>query len=138
RIERHDRLARPDVSLEEPLHGRGAREIDVDLADRLLLVRRERERKRGAVARDQLAGLAERRCQRPLARRCAARYPELEQKELVESQPAPPGLGLVFGLWVMQRGDRVTLQREPLARPQSRRKGIVIVARERERGGDER
>ena len=44
RVEGDDRLARADVSLQEPLHRDGAREVAVDLADRLLLVRRERER----------------------------------------------------------------------------------------------
>src|SRR5690349_9914615 len=39
RIERDDRLARADVALQEPLHRSRAREVAVDLADRLLLVR---------------------------------------------------------------------------------------------------
>ena len=66
RVERDDRLARADVALQQPLHRDGAREVAVDLADRLLLVRRERERQRLAVAADQVARLAERRRERPL------------------------------------------------------------------------
>ena len=66
RVQRDDRLAGADVSLQEPLHRDGAREVAVDLADRLLLVRRQRERQRLAVAVDEVAGLAERRSERPL------------------------------------------------------------------------
>src|SRR5262249_30930330 len=77
RVERDDGLARPDVALQRPLHRTRAREIAVDLADRLLLVRRERERQRPAVTLDQLARLAERRRERALALCRAARDPDL-------------------------------------------------------------
>ena len=43
RVERDDGLARADVALQQPLHGNRAGEVDVDLAHRLLLVRRQRE-----------------------------------------------------------------------------------------------
>ena len=59
RVERNDGLARADVALQQALHRRGSREIAVDLPDRLLLIRRERERQRLAVALDQVAGIAE-------------------------------------------------------------------------------
>ena len=46
RVERDDRLPRPDVALEQPLHRHRAREVAVDLGDRLLLVLGELERQR--------------------------------------------------------------------------------------------
>ena len=51
RVERDDRLAGADVALEQALHRRRAREVGVDLGDRLLLVLGQLERQRGAVAR---------------------------------------------------------------------------------------
>src|SRR5262252_9964244 len=38
RMERDDSLAGADVSLKEPLHGHGARQVGVDLLDRTLLM----------------------------------------------------------------------------------------------------
>ena len=60
RVQRDDRLPGADVALEQPLHRRRAREVGVDLGDRALLVGRERERERRAVAVDELARLGER------------------------------------------------------------------------------
>src|SRR5260221_12658205 len=84
RVERDHRLAGADVSLEEALHRRRAREVAVELANRLLLVRRQRKRQRLAVARDQLARLAERGRERALALGCTAREPDLQQQQLLE------------------------------------------------------
>ena len=47
RGEGDDGLARPDLTLEQPVHGRGRREVGGDVVDRAHLVVRERERKAG-------------------------------------------------------------------------------------------
>ena len=56
RVECDDRLPGADVALQEPLHRDGARQVAVELANRLLLVRRERERQRLAIAVDSSPG----------------------------------------------------------------------------------
>ena len=75
RVERDDGLARADVALEQPLHRHRAREVGVDLArSPCSWCGRQLERQRLAVARDQLARLAERRRDRvPRARGRGAR-----------------------------------------------------------------
>ena len=60
RVQRDHRLARADIALQQPLHRRRLREVEVDLGDRALLVLGERERQHLAVARDQVAGLGQR------------------------------------------------------------------------------
>ncbi len=71
----------------------GTFEVGIDFGDRALLIRRQRERKRGAVALDQLTGLHERRRRQLLAPTSAAGKPDLEDEKLVECQPVPRGLG---------------------------------------------
>ena len=109
RVERDDRLARADVALQQPLHRHRALEVGVDLARRLLLVRRERERQRLAVALDQLAGRAERRRERALALGGAARDADLEQQQLLEREPLPARLRLARptpGWWSAKSASR--------------------------------
>ncbi len=137
-VERDDRLAGADVALQQPLHRNRALEIGVDLAHRLLLVRRERERKRRAVALDQLAGRAERRRERALAFRRAPRDAELEQQQLLEREPLPPGLRLVLGLGMVDDEERVALQRHRLAVAQLGRQRVGVVDDVPERVRDER
>ena len=138
RVERDDRLAGADVALQQPLHRRRALEIDVDLAHDLLLVRRERERQRLAVALDQLAGLAERRCERALALRRAARDADLQQEQLLEREPLPPDLRLVLGLRMVEHEERVALQRQCLAVAELGRQRVEVVDDVPERVRDER
>ena len=60
RMKGDDRLPRTHLSLEESLHGDRAREVGVELGHRPLLIGRQRERERRAVAVDQLSRLAQR------------------------------------------------------------------------------
>jgi hypothetical protein len=87
RVEGDDGLSGPDVALQEALHGPLAAQIGVDLGDRLLLLGRERERKRAPVAVEELPRLAECRRARLLGERLAtADEAELEQEELLEAE----------------------------------------------------
>ena len=79
RVQRDNRLPGADVALQEPLHRHAAGEIGVELADRLLLVRSERERQRLPVADDQISRLAERRGDRRLPLAGASRQHHLQQ-----------------------------------------------------------
>ena len=134
RVQGDDRLAGADVSLQEPLHRDGAREVAVDLADRLLLVRRERERQRFAVAMDEVAGVAERRSERPLPLGRAPRDPDLEDEQLLEGEPLSSRFGLAEVAWPVHRRERVALQRQALALTQLGWKRIGEMRRERKRG----
>ena len=89
RVERDDGLAGSDLALKEPLHRHAALEVAVEVGDRALLMLGQRERQHVAVARDQLAGWAERRRDLRLALAPSAREPHLEQEQLVEGEPAP-------------------------------------------------
>ena len=57
RVQRDDGLPRADVALQQPLHRRRLREVEIDLGDRPFLVLGQHERKHAAVALDQLARL---------------------------------------------------------------------------------
>jgi len=57
RVDRHERLPRPDIALEQPVHRRAVAEIGVDFAHHAPLGVGEGERKRGHPA---LADRAER------------------------------------------------------------------------------
>ncbi len=131
RVERDDRLARADVSLQEPLHRDGACEVAVDLPDRLLLVRRERERQGRAVAMDEVAGLAEGRRERPLPLGCAPRDPDLEDEQLLEGEPLPSRFGLAEVAWPVHRRERVALQCQAFPLAQLGGQRIREVGRER-------
>src|SRR5205085_1815082 len=113
-------------------------EVDVELADRLLLVRRQRERKRLAVAQREVARLAERRRERRLTLACATGDPDLQQEQLVEGEPAAAELGLVLAARAVQRDERIGPQRKPLACAQVRWERVDVVRRVRERVRDER
>ncbi len=92
RIERHDGLPGADVALEEALHRRRAGEVAVELSDRRALLRRQLERQRLDVARDQVAGLAERRgSRRVVGLPSAAREAVEQDEELLEREPLVRG-----------------------------------------------
>ena len=137
RVERDHRLARADVTLQQPLHRDGACEVAVDLADRLLLVRRERERQRLAIAVDEVARLAERGRERPFPLGRAPRDADLEDEQLLEGEPLPPGLGLAEVAWAVHRRERVALQRQPLSLAQLGGERIGDVKNERQRRIDD-
>ena len=134
RVQGDHGLAGADVALQEPLHRQGALEVAVDLADRLLLVGRERERQRLPVAVDELARFAKARRERSFAFRDAARDPDLQDEQLLERQPLPPGLGLVEVPRPVHGGERVTFQRQSLALAQLGRQRIRDVHGERKGG----
>ena len=116
RVEGDDRLPRPDVALQEPLHGPLAAQIGVDLGDRLLLLGRERERKRAPIAVEELPRLAECRRARLLGERLAtADEAELEQEELLEAEAGAGGLGVFEAFGTVHGGDRVGPERQALA-----------------------
>jgi hypothetical protein len=86
----------------------------------------------GRLARD-----AERRRQRALALGPAAGDADLQEQQLLEREPRASGLGLVLRLRMVQRDERVALQRQPLAHPQLRGQGVDPVAGARQRRGDQ-
>ena len=145
RVEGNDRLAGADVPLQQPLHRDGAREVAVDLADRLLLIRRERKRQCVAIAVDEVARLAERGRERPLPLGRPPRDADLEDEQLLEGEPLPPGLRLTEVTGTMHRSERVPFQREPFPLAQFCGQRIRNMSRERKccvhdtphrRGGD--
>ena len=95
RVDGDGGLAGADVALQQPLHRRGARQIGVDLCDRLLLRGGERERQRVAVAVDEVARRWQRLRDERLSLRCASAERELEREQLVEGEPLPAELRLV-------------------------------------------
>ena len=113
RVQRHNGLSRADVALEQPLHRNGAGQVHIELADRGLLVGRQLEGQRGAVAGDQLPRLAERGRQRALALANTTRDAELEHEQLVEREPAAAFLRLGLGARAMERMERVGAERQP-------------------------
>ena len=129
RVERDHRLARADVALEQPLHRHRAGEVAVDLGDRPLLVRGQLERQRLAVARDQLAGLAERGRDLLLALARPAREAELEQEQLVERKAPATLLRLLERPRTVQRVERVGARAEDARVLQPRRERVRVVAR---------
>ena len=76
RMKGDDRLPRTHLSLKESLHGDGAREIGIELGHRPLLIGRQRERERRAVASDHVSRPPQRLRRRALARRCRTRKRE--------------------------------------------------------------
>ena len=76
---------------------------------------RELERKRGAVALEQLARLAERRGDRRLALAHGPRDAELQDEQLVEREPHAAALGLLERARTVKHVQRVDLQRQALA-----------------------
>jgi hypothetical protein len=127
-VERDDGLAGADVALEQPLHRRFAGKIAVDLRDRLLLVGGQLERQQLPVARDQVAGLAERSRPRLLAVRPGSRKADLEHEQLVEGEPPPRLLPVLERIRTVQRDERVREQRQPFGGLQLRRQRVRHVA----------
>jgi len=83
---------------------------------------------------DEVARLAERGRERPLPLGRASRDADLEDDQLLEREPLPPGLRLNEVTGTMHRSERVALQRESFALAQLSRERIRDVERERERG----
>ena len=137
RVERDDRLAGADVALEQALHRRRAREVGVDLGDRLLLMLGQLERECGAVAADQLARLRQRGGDLLLALGSAPRQRQLEDEQLVEGEPLPSLLGLLERARLVDRRQRVASERQPALRLQRRRQRVGMVGHERQRRLDE-
>ena len=138
RVERDHRLARADVALEQALHRHAPGEVVIELGDRALLMLGERERQRGAVALDQLAGRAELGRLRVLAVSARERKRELQLEELVEREPPPSALGVLLGLRPVDRDERVAHDRELEPRAQHRGQQVADVVRVRQRRLHER
>ena len=115
-VERDDRLAGPDLALQQPLHRHGTLEVTVDLVDGALLMLCELEREDVAVALDELARRSERRSDLGLAFPPPAREPELQQQKLVERKPAASHLGLGERARAVQRPERVDARGQALRR----------------------
>src|SRR5437763_13065049 len=135
RVQRDYGLAGADVALQKALHRHRALEVRVDLHDRALLVLRQRERQRLAVARDQLTRLRERRRHRLLASLRRACEAELQDEQLVEGEAPARALGLVERAWTVECLQRIASRRQSLLLPERGRQRIAEVARER--GQDE-
>ena len=108
-VERDHRLPGTDIALKQALHRRRAREVEVDLRDRALLVLGQLEREHVAIATDQRARL--RQCPRDGVLVAGACDDELQREELVESEPTTRGLGLGLVAREMDRRDRITRER---------------------------
>ena len=133
RVERDRRLARPDVPLEQPLHGRRQREVAVDLGDRVLLGRREGERQRLPVARDELRRRRQRLGDEHLPLGGAASQRQLEREQLVEGQAPASPLRLLLRARAMEANQGVRAQRQALGRSRACRQRLASVADEGER-----
>jgi hypothetical protein len=110
RVQRDDRLPRADVALQQPLHRRRLREVEIDLGDRTLLVLSERERQDVAIPLDQLTRLRER--VRDRVRVAGTRNDELQREQLVEREPLSRLLGLRVVDGEVDRRERVAAQRQ--------------------------
>ncbi len=125
RVERDRGLAGADVSLQQPLHRHGPREIRVDLGDRVLLGLREGERKRLAVLPDQPVRRRQRLGDERRALGCAAAQRELQDDELVERQTAPARLGLLLVTGPVERDERVGAEWETALDPDASGQGVA-------------
>src|SRR3954451_850380 len=96
---------------------------------------RQRERQRLAVARDQVAGRAERGRDSLLASLGDACEAELEDEQLVEGQAGAGAVGLVERAWTVERVARVAARRQSLLLLERGRQRIGDLARQR--GKDE-
>ena len=91
----HERLARPDLALDEAVHGPVALEIARDLVADGLLVRGELERKRRVEPLEERAGRAARGRQRP-HERALLQQGDLQHEGLVHAQGGTGLLDLVL------------------------------------------
>ena len=129
-------LPEPDLPHEQPLHRSVEGEVGVDLGDRGELVRRRLERQ---PLGEPLVAQRRRVGQRLGVRDRAAlgAQPQLDrlvEQQLVEGQPAPPGLAVAD-----VRGDhRVRGAREALLPPQARREQLGDLVRRGEVLADQR
>ena len=107
RIYRDCRLSGADVTLQQPLHRRGAGQVGVDLHDGVLLRTGEREWQRGSVPIDEISRRQQRLGHERLTFRSTAAQRELEREQLVEREPLTPELRLDERARTMQGHKRV-------------------------------
>ena len=130
RVEGDGGLAGADVPLEQALHRRRPGEIGVDLGDRAVLRRREREREHVAVRGDELRRGWQRLGDEHLPLRGTSSEGELEREQLVERE-APAGLlGLGVRARAMEPDERVGAQWQQVARADGRGERLAPVPRE--------
>ena len=129
RVERDHGLAGADVALQEPLHRRRLRQVEVDLGDRPLLVlgQLERQHGRGSGRSARPAGRAtarRRRCRAAARRSAAASRARRARAACAPARPAPRRRG--SGSQRARRGEAPAR-----ARPAAGRESCVRVARAR-------
>ena len=145
--QRHDRLARPHLAHEQPLHRTLVGEIVEYLLDGAGLVAGRLERQalaQPAIGQIQRA-VEGRRGRRGLANGAPAQERELQQQQLVEGQPPAPAGRVARGLGEVHGAEGRGAARQSLARAQARRQRledvgelVTVLAHERQdlRGGD--
>ena len=126
-------LAGAHVSLQQPLHRGGAREVGVDLLHRPLLRSRQRERQHVAVPGRELRGRRKRLGDERLALRGPPAKGELEREELVERQPAPGALGIVLAAGPVDADERIGPERQGVVGADRRGQRLAGVPRARQR-----
>ena len=132
RVQRDRGLAGADVPLEQPLHRDRPGEIRVDLGNRLVLRPGEREREEIAVAGDELGRRRQGLRYEHLSLGGAPPQRQLEGEQLVEREAPAGSLGLVLRAGAMEPDQRVSPQRQALARPDVRGQRLASVPREAE------
>ena len=120
-----ERAPRCGPAMQQPLHGRGARQVGVDLCVGSLLRVRERERQRVAVAVDEVARRWQRLGDERLTLSCTSAERELEREQLVEGEPPATELRLLERSRAMQGDERVGSERQLLRHPQAGREQIT-------------
>ena len=129
-------LAASHLPHQQPLHRPLAREVRVDLLDRLHLVAGELERQRPAPAVHHHAARRERPRLPPLAPRAPPPgHGELEQEQLLEGEPAASVALLLLGLRKVDGIEDRRAVGEALLHPQARRKRLGRGEHERPHAG---
>src|SRR5206468_4329856 len=131
RVEGDHRLARADLSHQEPLHRLTALEIRVDRAKRPALVGGELEGERIEPGPDEVTGVRELfRVALVLTPAPAGHEGELEQEQLLERQPAARERHLLERAREVRDRERRRTPREPLADAEPCRQGLDRMALE--------
>ena len=131
--QRHDRLARPHLAHEQPLHRALFGEIVEYLLDGAALVAGRLERQ--ALAQPALGQLERavegRRGRGGLAHGAPAQERELQQQQLVEGQPSAPARRVALGVREVHGAERGGAAGQSLAGAQARRPGARGRPRDR-------